>query len=131
MIERNLRLGISQCNFLHDADCPVVSFPSSLTFVVQSCCSLFQVLLLKGSVFDWDWLFDSDFSPLRRFEDHTNAVSKECVSSHGVQHIPELVKKYGLKEGQTVSLFSQNRYGTLWSCTEYCAQVWWFFKLSN
>lgn len=67
---------------------------------------------------DWDWLFDSDFSPLRRFEDHnltgySNAVTKERVSWRQVKEYSTyictaLVKKYGLKEGQTVSLFSQN-----------------------
>jgi 4-coumarate--CoA ligase len=67
---------------------------------------------------DWDWLFDSDFSPLRRFSDnelcgYTNAVTKERVNWRQVAEYSTyictaLVKKYGLKEGQTVSLFSQN-----------------------
>jgi 4-coumarate--CoA ligase len=66
----------------------------------------------------WDWLFDSLYSPLERFEDHElkgyqNAVTKERVNWRQVKEYSTyistaLVKKYGLKEGQTVSLFSQN-----------------------
>jgi 4-coumarate--CoA ligase len=66
----------------------------------------------------WDWLFDSEFSPLARFapselRGYTNAVTKERVDWAQVKEYSTyistaLVKKYGLKEGQTVSLFSQN-----------------------
>lgn len=66
----------------------------------------------------WDWLFDSEFSPLGRFEPselkgYTNAVTKERVNWAQVKEYSTyistaLVRKYGLKEGQTVSLFSQN-----------------------
>ena len=52
MAERNRRLGISRCNYMHDADCPVVSFPSFPVFACVRCLDLlfqlsFQVLLLE------------------------------------------------------------------------------------
>lgn len=66
----------------------------------------------------WDWLFDSHYSPLERFEEHelrgfTNAITNERVNWREVKEYSglictALVKKYGLKEGDTVSLFSQN-----------------------
>jgi 4-coumarate--CoA ligase len=66
----------------------------------------------------WDWLFDSEFSPLARYEDHElkgylNAVTNKRLNWKEVKEYSTyistaLVKKYGLKEGQTVSLFSQN-----------------------
>jgi len=77
-----------------------------------------DIRVVPTQLTDWDWLFDSDFSPLRRFEDHkltgyTNALTKERISWRQVKEYSTyictaLVKKYGLKEGQTVSLFSQN-----------------------
>jgi 4-coumarate--CoA ligase len=66
----------------------------------------------------WDWLFDSLYSPLERYEEHElkgyqDAITKERVNWKQVKEYSTyistaLVKKYGLKEGQTVSLFSQN-----------------------
>jgi acyl-CoA synthetase (AMP-forming)/AMP-acid ligase II len=66
----------------------------------------------------WDWLFDSHYSPLERYEDHElkgylNAITNERVNWREVKEYSTyictaLVKKYGLKEGETVSLFSQN-----------------------
>lgn len=66
----------------------------------------------------WDWLFESDFSPLARYEDHElrgylNAVTNERLTWREVKEYSTyistaLVRKYGLKEGETVSLFSQN-----------------------
>lgn len=66
----------------------------------------------------WDWLFESDFSPLARYEDnelrgYLNAVTNERlnwpeVKQYSIYISTALVKKYGLKEGETVSLFSQN-----------------------
>lgn len=70
---------------------------------------------------DWDWLFDSSYSPINRFPasdlaGFQNAVTKERVNWAQVKEYSTyistaLVKKYGLKEGDTVSLFSQN---TVW-----------------
>lgn len=69
----------------------------------------------------WTWLFDSEFSPLNKFpaEDikgYTNAITKEHLSygdikQHSTHLSTALKKNYGLKEGQTVSLFSPN---TVW-----------------
>jgi 4-coumarate--CoA ligase len=66
----------------------------------------------------WDWLFDSPFSPLERFEDSElkgflNAITLERVNWREVKEYSTyictaLTKKYGLKENDTVSLFSQN-----------------------
>ncbi|KAF2436295.1 4-coumarate-CoA ligase 2 [Tothia fuscella] len=75
-------------------------------------------IILPTKVTTWDWLFDSEFSPLSRFDDadlkgYTNAVTKERVNWREVKEYSAyistaLVKKYGLQPGQTVSLFSQN-----------------------
>lgn len=69
----------------------------------------------------WTWLFDSEFSPLRKFaskdiKGYTNAVTKEHLSyadikTHSTHLSTALKKNYGLEEGQTVSLFSPN---TVW-----------------
>jgi len=69
----------------------------------------------------WDWLFDSSHSPLRKHPEnelagYTNAFTKERVNWKQVKEYTTylstaLVKKYGLKPNQTVSLFSQN---TIW-----------------
>jgi len=69
----------------------------------------------------WTWLFDSEYSPLRNFKPEeikgfTNATTKEHLSytdmkEHTTHLSTALVKKYGLKEGQTVALFSPN---TVW-----------------
>ncbi len=66
----------------------------------------------------WTWLFDSQYSPLSKYppseiKGYTNALTKEHVSYADVKSYTTylstaLVKKYGLKEGQTVSLFSPN-----------------------
>lgn len=69
----------------------------------------------------WDWLFDSPHSPLAKVPEsqlagYQNAVTKERINWKQVKDYSTylstaLVKKYGMKEGQTVSLFSQN---TIW-----------------
>ena len=66
----------------------------------------------------WDWLFDSAYSPLQRFDEselrgYQNAVTKERVNWKQVKEFSTyistaMVRKYGLREGDTVSLFSQN-----------------------
>ncbi|KAF1816385.1 acetyl-CoA synthetase-like protein [Eremomyces bilateralis CBS 781.70] len=66
----------------------------------------------------WDWLFDSEYSPIFRYPafeqaGYQNAVTKERVSWQEVKDYSTyvstaLVKKYGLQEGNTVALFSQN-----------------------
>ncbi|KAL6246257.1 hypothetical protein RBB50_006492 [Rhinocladiella similis] len=69
----------------------------------------------------WTWLFDSEYSPLHNvrpdeIKGFTNAVTKEHLSyadlkTHSTHLSTVLVKKYGLKQGQTVALFSPN---TVW-----------------
>ncbi|KAF4554117.1 AMP-binding enzyme-like protein 15 [Elsinoe fawcettii] len=67
----------------------------------------------------WDWLFESlKHSPLHRNADKdlagfTNAITKERLNWRQVKEAATylstaLVKKYGLKQNQTVALFSQN-----------------------
>lgn len=75
-------------------------------------------LLVPKDLTVWDWLFDSKHSPLQKHADsdlagYTNAVTKERLNWKQVKeattHLSTtLVKKYGLKQGQTVALFSQN-----------------------
>jgi 4-coumarate--CoA ligase len=70
---------------------------------------------------DWDWLFDSPYSPLSKhpaseLAGFQNAITKERVDWADVKKYSTyistaLVKKYGLKTGDTVSLFGQN---TVW-----------------
>lgn len=69
----------------------------------------------------WDWLFDSPYSPINKhpsssFAGFQNAITKERVDWADVKRYSTyistaLVKNYGLREGQTISLFSQN---TVW-----------------
>jgi 4-coumarate--CoA ligase len=77
--------------------------------------------LVPTELTDWDWLFDSPYSPLNKYPANElagfqNAITKERVSWAGVKQYSTyiataLVKRYGLREGQTISLFSQN---TVW-----------------
>lgn len=69
----------------------------------------------------WDWLFDSEASslaknPASELRGYTNAITHERidyaqVKEHTTYLSTALVRKYGLKEGQTVALFSPN---TIW-----------------
>jgi hypothetical protein len=70
----------------------------------------------------WDWLFENpSTSPLHRFPPeklagYTNAITKERVNWAQVRECgtyvsTALVNKYGMKEGDSVCLFSQN---TIW-----------------
>ncbi|OJD17314.1 hypothetical protein AJ78_02602 [Emergomyces pasteurianus Ep9510] len=70
----------------------------------------------------WEWLFESpEFSVLYKCKPHelagyTNAVTKERVNWAQVKEAATyastaLVKKYGMKEADTISLFTQN---TIW-----------------
>ncbi|KAL9034125.1 MAG: hypothetical protein Q9180_005580 [Flavoplaca navasiana] len=67
----------------------------------------------------WDWLFDSSYSPLFRdvpIAGYTNAITGERIDYAQVKEYTTylstaLVKEYGLKEGETVALFSPN---TIW-----------------
>ena len=69
----------------------------------------------------WTWLFDSEYSPLRKnsakdVKGFTNAATKEHLSyadikAHSTHLSTALRKNYGLQEGETVSLFSPN---TVW-----------------
>ncbi|EEQ90719.2 4-coumarate:coenzyme A ligase [Blastomyces dermatitidis ER-3] len=70
----------------------------------------------------WQWLFESpQFSVLHKYQPHelagyTNAVTKERVNWVQVKEAATyastaLVRKYGMKEVDTISLFSQN---TIW-----------------
>ncbi|KAK4964128.1 hypothetical protein LTR66_012462 [Elasticomyces elasticus] len=67
----------------------------------------------------WDWLFESPkYSPLAKHSEtqlggYVNASTKERINWKEVKDATTylstaLVKKYGLKEGQTVALFSPN-----------------------
>jgi 4-coumarate--CoA ligase len=70
---------------------------------------------------DWDWLFDSPYSPINRYPPNElagfqNAITKERVNWAEVKRYSTyistaLVKKCGLKAGETVAIFSQN---TVW-----------------
>lgn len=70
---------------------------------------------------DWDWLFDSSYSPINNYPPQElagfqNAITKERVNWADVKKYSTyistaLVKRYGLREGETISLFSQN---TVW-----------------
>ncbi|RMZ69502.1 4-coumarate- ligase 2 [Pyrenophora seminiperda CCB06] len=72
-------------------------------------------------VTDWEWFFDSAYStvnkyPKNKLAGYQNALTKERVDWADVKRYSTfistaLVKKYGLKEGDTVALFSQN---TVW-----------------
>ncbi|RFU30494.1 hypothetical protein B7463_g5861, partial [Scytalidium lignicola] len=76
---------------------------------------------LPRNITTWQWLFDSPASPLARFPKHelrgfTNAATKERISYADVKTYTTwlstaLVKRYGLKSGETVALFSPN---TIW-----------------
>ncbi|KAK5137216.1 hypothetical protein LTR08_000721 [Meristemomyces frigidus] len=79
-------------------------------------------ILLPRDLTTWEWLFESDtYSPIARYPEHelggyTNAITKEKLNWREVKEAATyvstaLVKKYGLKEGDTVALFSQN---TVW-----------------
>ncbi|KAJ5806708.1 hypothetical protein N7474_010300 [Penicillium riverlandense] len=69
----------------------------------------------------WDFLFESEYSPLRRSKANnlagfTNAVTKERVrydelKTYATSLSTALVRRYGLRAGETVALFSPN---TVW-----------------
>ncbi|KAF2027897.1 CoA ligase-like protein [Setomelanomma holmii] len=76
---------------------------------------------LPTELTDWDWLFDSSYSPIIKYQPNDlagfqNAITKERVDWADVKKYSTyistaLVRKYGLKTGETVALFSQN---TVW-----------------
>ncbi|KAF2640273.1 4-coumarate-CoA ligase 2, partial [Massarina eburnea CBS 473.64] len=76
---------------------------------------------LPTDLTDWDWLFDSSYSPINNntpsaLAGFQNALTKERVDWADVKKYSTyistaLVKRYGLCEEQTISLFSQN---TVW-----------------
>ncbi|KAF9733243.1 hypothetical protein PMIN06_009443 [Paraphaeosphaeria minitans] len=76
---------------------------------------------LPTELTDWDWLFDSKYSPINKVPPNElngfqNAVTKERVSWLDVKKYSAyistaLFKRYGLREGETISLLSQN---TVW-----------------
>jgi 4-coumarate--CoA ligase len=69
----------------------------------------------------WDWLFDSPYSPIQKYPPgelagFQNGLTKERVDWMDVKNYSTyistaLVKKYGLKAGNTIALFSMN---TVW-----------------
>ena len=70
----------------------------------------------------WEWLFESPkYSPIQKHAHSqlggfTNAITKERLNWKQVKDVTTyistaLVRRYGLKEGQAVALFSQN---TIW-----------------
>lgn len=76
---------------------------------------------LPTDLTDWDWLFNSPYSPINNYPPSElagfqNAITKERVNWADVKKYSTyistaLVKEYNLKEGDTVALFSQN---TVW-----------------
>jgi len=99
--------------------------PSALLSCQFRSCYLLCISLIclqvPRDITIWQWLFESKASPLSRFPANevrgfTNALTKERLSYHEVKQCTTqlstaLVKKYGFKEGDTVSLFSPN---TIW-----------------
>lgn len=84
--------------------------------------SLQNDILLPRHLTTWQWLFENPtYSPIARFPKHelggyTNGITKEKLNWIEVKEAATcistaLVRKYGLKEGDTVALFSQN---TIW-----------------
>jgi len=78
-----------------------------------------QDILLPRDLTTWEWLFESrTYSPLHRFPRHqlggfTDAITKERLSfvqlkDKATYLSTALVKNYGLRPGDTVSLFSPN-----------------------
>ncbi|KAL2828014.1 hypothetical protein BDW59DRAFT_178962 [Aspergillus cavernicola] len=69
----------------------------------------------------WEWLFDSEYSPLRKYKPDelgafVNAMTKEQIRYDALKDLTTyvstaLVVDYGLKPGDTVALFSPN---TIW-----------------
>ncbi|OJJ06169.1 hypothetical protein ASPVEDRAFT_87483 [Aspergillus versicolor CBS 583.65] len=69
----------------------------------------------------WEWLFDSEYSPLRtnkpeELGSFVNAITKEAIRYDALKDLTtyvstSLVVNYGLKPGDTVALFSPN---TIW-----------------
>lgn len=77
---------------------------------------------MPSNITIWDWLLESQYSPLSRnipekeLGGYQNGITKERVNWQEVKEYTTylstaLVKKYGLKQSQTVALFSQN---TIW-----------------
>ncbi|EAT89525.2 hypothetical protein SNOG_02794 [Parastagonospora nodorum SN15] len=76
---------------------------------------------LPTEITDWDFFFDSSHSPISKYAPtelagFQNAITKERVNWADVKKYSTyistaLTKRYGLKTGQTVALFSQN---TVW-----------------
>ncbi|KAF1916125.1 4-coumarate-CoA ligase 2 [Ampelomyces quisqualis] len=76
---------------------------------------------LPTELTDWDWLFDSSYSPINKYPSNElagfqNAITKERINWADVKKFSTyistaLTNKYGLKARDTVSLFSQN---TVW-----------------
>lgn len=73
---------------------------------------------LPRDVSIWDWLFDSPASVLRKHSSsalrgYSNAITGERIDYAQVREATTylstaLVKKYGLKEGHVVAMFSPN-----------------------
>ncbi|KAI0162129.1 acetyl-CoA synthetase-like protein [Xylariaceae sp. FL1272] len=82
-----------------------------------------QDITVPTNITLWEWLFgeESKYSPLNKYPEdklagYTDAITKERTSWKDVKEAATyisttLVKDYGLKEGDTVSLFSRN---TIW-----------------
>ncbi|KKY17420.1 putative 4-coumarateligase 2 [Phaeomoniella chlamydospora] len=80
-----------------------------------------QLVTVPADLAIWTWLFDSDYSPLKKHSSsnlggYTNAITGERLSwadvkRHTTHLSTALVERYGLKPGETVALFSPN---TVW-----------------
>lgn len=80
--------------------------------------SLHPELDIPRNITTWQWLFDSEHSPLRQnppseVQGFTDASTKESLSffqirDHAISLSNVLTQDYGLKPGEVVSLFSMN-----------------------
>lgn len=92
-----------------------------LIATLRSRIKLTNINIVPSSLTIWDFLFNSEYSPLGRrsaseLAGYTNAVTKERVrydelKDHTTHVSTALVKKYGLQKGDTVALFGPN---TIW-----------------
>jgi hypothetical protein len=108
-----------------DTGAPWCSDPPTQTLTVSQPLKYQADLLTAPAPTDltvWEWLFESKAhstilrQPLSKLAGYTNAITKERRNYAEVKecatHISTaLVKKYGMKPGETVLLFSQN---TIW-----------------
>ena len=91
----------------------------------------------------WDWLFDSPYSVLRKYptaklRGYSNAITGERIDYAQVREVTTyistaLVKRYGLKHGDVVALFSPNNiwYPVAMVSNEAGSAIVWLTKLES